>query len=184
MVPLVGIMLGGVVNAFSTFFAYRYDIVQNMASWLQGNFSLVAAGNYELIYLGIPLMFLSYFYADKFTIAGMGKNTASTLGLNHAAAVRAGLVIVTVISSVTVVGVGNIPFVGLIVPNIVSIYKGDSVKRVLWDTAWFGALLVLLCDIAGRLVLFPYEVPIGIILSVLGSTVFLVLIARGKIAYA
>ena len=180
LVPLIGIMLGLVVDSGATFFAYKFDIIQNMASWLQGNFSLVIAGNYELLYLSVPLMFIAYVYADYFTIAGMGKGTASSLGLNHALIVNAGLVIVAIVSSVSVVGVGNIPFVGLIVPNLLSIFKGDNVKNILWDCAWFGAFLVLICDIAGRLLIFPYEIPIGVMLSVVGAVVFLLLIRAGR----
>ena len=162
LVPLIGIMLGSVVDAGAT------------------NFSLVIAGKYELLYLSVPLMFLAYFYADYFTIAGMGKGTALSLGLNHAAIVNAGLLIVALVSSASVVGVGNIPFVGLIVPNVLAIFKGDGVKNILWDCAWLGALLVLICDIAGRLIIFPYEIPIGVILSVAGAAVFLVLIRSGR----
>lgn len=180
LVPLIGMMLGGVVNAGATFFAYQYDIVQNMTSWLQGNFSLIIQGNYELLYLGVPFMILSYLYADRFTIAGMGRDATVALGLNHATIVRIGLVIVSVISSITIVGVGYIPFVGLIVPNIVSIFKGDSVKNILFDTAWLGAILVLVCDLAGRMILYPFEIPIGVILSVIGGSIFLVLLLKGK----
>lgn len=110
----------------------------------------------------------------------MGKGTALSLGLNHAAIVNAGLLIVALVSSASVVGVGNIPFVGLIVPNVLAIFKGDGVKNILWDCAWLGALLVLICDIAGRLIIFPYEIPIGVILSVAGAAVFLVLIRSGR----
>lgn len=176
LVPLTGMMLGGVVNAAATFFAYQCDIVQNIASWLQGNFSLVIFGNYELLYMGIPFMILAYFYADRFTIAGMGRDAATSLGLDHSAIVRAGLVIVSVVSSITIVGVGNIPFVGLVVPNIVSIFRGDSVRGILFDTAWLGAVLVLSCDMLGRLLISPYEIPVGIILSVVGGSVFLALL--------
>ena len=178
LVPLAGMMLGSVVNAAATFFAYQYDIVQNMASWLQGNFSLIIQGNYELLYLSVPFMALGYIYADRFTIAGMGRGMTTALGLNHARIMRIGLVIVAMISSITIVGVGNIPFLGLVVPNIVSIYRGDSVKNTLFDTAWLGALLVLVCDVTGRLLLHPYEIPIGIVLSVVGSVLFLVLLFR------
>ncbi len=180
LVPLIGIMLGGVVDAGATFFAYKYDIIQNMASWLQGNFSLVAAGNYELLYLSVPLMLIAYFYADYFTLAAMGKETSSALGLNHRLIVNFGIVIVSAVSFISVVGVGNIPFVGLIVPNVLAIFKGDGVKNILWDCAWLGAILVLVCDIFGRLIIFPYEVPIGVILSVIGSFTFLILIRRGR----
>ena len=180
LVPLAGMMLGSVVNAAATFFAYQYDIVQNMTSWLQGNFSLIIQGNYELLYISLPFMALAYLYADRFTITGMGKGMAVTLGLDHAAIMRIGLVIVAMISSITIVGVGNIPFLGLIVPNLVSIYRGDSVKHILFDTAWLGAMLVLICDMAGRLLLYPYEIPIGIVLSVIGSLLFLGLLFRRR----
>ena len=93
---------------------------------------------------------------------------------------RAGLVIVSVVSSITIVGVGNIPFVGLVVPNIVSIFRGDSVRGMLFDTAWLGAILVLSCDMLGRLLISPYEIPVGIILSVVGGAVFLALLLGGR----
>ena len=178
MVPLAGMMLGSVVNAAATFFAYQYDIIQNMTSWLQGNFSLIIQGNYELLYLSLPFMALAYIYADRFTIAGMGKGMTTALGLDHAHIMRIGLIIVAIICSITIVGVGNIPFLGLVVPNMVSIYRGDSVKKTLFDTAWLGAVLVLICDVIGRLLLHPYEIPIGIVLSVVGSVLFLALLFR------
>ena len=180
LVPLAGMMLGSVVNAVTVFFAYGNDIMQNMASWLQGNFSLIIKGNYELLYLGLPLMAMGYIYADRFTIAGMGRNMTTSLGLNHAATMKAGLAIVAVISSVTIVAVGNIPFLGLVVPNLASLYRGDSLKNTLFDTAWLGAVLVLFCDILGRTLIYPYEIPIGIIFSVVGGSIFLVLLFRKK----
>ncbi|MCD8070026.1 MAG: iron chelate uptake ABC transporter family permease subunit [Akkermansiaceae bacterium] len=183
LVPLIGMMLGGVVNAGATFYAYQYDIVQNMASWLQGSFALVIEGNYELLYAGIPLMILAYLYADLFTIAGMGRTAAVALGLNHAGIMRVGLVIVSIISSITIVEVGYLPFIGLIVPNIVSIFRGDAVRKILFDTAWLGAVLVLVCDVAGRMIIPPFEIPIGVILSVVGGVVFLSLILN-KRSYA
>ena len=155
LVPLAGMMMGSVVSAVTTFFAYGNDIMQNMASWLQGNFSLVIKGNYELLYCSIPFMFMGYIYADRFTIAGMGKAMTTSLGLNHAAVMRVGLLIVAMISSVAILGVGNIPFLGLVVPNLVSLYRGDSLKNTLFDTAWLGAILVLVCDILGRIVMEP-----------------------------
>ena len=71
---------------------------------------------------------------------------------------RMGLVIVSIISSITIVEVGYLPFIGLIVPNIVSIFRGDAVKKILFDTAWLGAMLVLICDVAGSIIIAPYEI--------------------------
>ncbi len=180
IIPLVGIMLGALVNSGASYLAYEHDLVQNVSSWLQGSFALVSEGNYELLYNSVPFMLLAYIYADRFTIAGMGRGITVTLGLNHANIVRIGLVIVAITSATSIVAVGHIPFIGLIVPNIVSIIRGDSVKNTLFDTAWMGAMLVLVCDLAGRLLIMPYEIPVGVILSVVGSIIFLVMILRKR----
>lgn len=178
LVPLVGMMLGNVVSSFTGYIAYKYDVVQNMSSWLQGSFSLIIKGNYELLYIGIPFLIIAYFYANKFTIAGMGDGFATSLGLNHKAVVTIGMIIVSFITSITVVTVGSVPFIGLVVPNIVAMYKGDNLKNTLFDTAIFGSLFVLVCDIIGRTVRAPYEVSISVVISIIGSALFLVLILR------
>lgn len=178
MVPLIGMMLGSVVSSVTTFFAYRYDIIQNISSWLEGSFSLILKGRYELLYLGVPFLAAGYLYADRFTISGMGEDFAKGLGLNHRAVVFGGLAIVALITSTVIVTVGSIPFVGMIIPNIVSIWKGDNIKSSILDTALFGALLVLVCDMVGRVLIFPYEVSVSVMLSVVGSIVFLVILFR------
>lgn len=178
MVPLIGMMLGSVVSSVTTFFAYRYDMIQNISSWLEGSFSLILKGRYEMLYLGLPFLALGYVYADLFTISGMGEDFARGLGLNHKAVVFAGLAIAALITSTVIVTVGSIPFVGMIVPNIISMWKGDNLKNSIADTALFGALFVLVCDIAGRLLIFPYEVSVSVMLSVVGSAVFLAILFR------
>lgn len=178
MVPLIGMMLGSVVSSVTTFFAYQYDIVQNISSWLEGSFSLIIKGRYEMLYLGIPFLILGYAYADRFTISGMGEDMAKGLGLNHKTVVFAGLAIVAMITSAVIVTVGSIPFVGMIIPNMISIWKGDNLKNSIADTALLGALFVLICDMAGRVLLFPYEVSVSVMMSVAGSVVFLMILFR------
>ena len=178
MIPLIGIMLGNVVNSITGFVAYKFDLIQSIGSWMQGNFALVVKGRYELIYIGIPFFVLAYIYTDKFTIVGIGKNFSDNLGLNRDKITFIGLIIVSVITASIVVTIGTIPYVGLIIPNIVSIYKGDNMKKSLPDTAILGALFVLICDIAGRIVMYPYEVSISVIMSIVGSLIFLILVFR------
>lgn len=176
IVPLVGMMLGSVISSITTFFAYQLDIIQNMSSWLQGNFSLIMKGRYELLYVGVPFLLIAYIYAHKFTIAGMGEEFSKNLGLNHKQIVMIGLTIVAVITSTVVVTVGSIPFIGLIIPNVIAIMKGDNLKNTLADTAIIGALFVLISDMIGRTLLFPYEISISVIVSVVGSGLFLLLL--------
>ncbi|RXI97751.1 ABC transporter permease [Anaerobacillus alkaliphilus] len=179
-IPLVGIMFGNIIGSITTFFAYRYDLIQNMSSWMQGNFSLIIRGRYELLYISIPLVILAYLYANRFTVAGMGEEFSVNLGLNYRAVVNLGLIIVALVASVVLLTVGMIPFLGLIIPNIVSIYNGDNLKKNLSHTALLGAVFVLLCDILGRLIIYPYEIPIGLTVGVLGSGIFLYLLLRRR----
>lgn len=179
-IPLVGLMYGNVVGSITTFFAYKYDLIQNMASWLQGDFSMILKGRYELLYISIPLLIISYLYADRFTVAGMGEEFSINLGLNYKLVVMIGLVLVAAVSAVVILTVGTIPFLGLIIPNIVTLYQGDNLKKTLSHTALLGAVFVLFCDILGRVIIFPYEIPIGLTVGVLGSGIFIFLLMRRK----
>ncbi|MEH7341033.1 ABC transporter permease [Priestia megaterium] len=182
-IPLVGLMLGSIVSSLATFIAYKYDLIQNLSSWLQGDFSLVVKGRYELLYLSIPLLIIAYLYADKFTVAGMGESFSINLGVKYKQIVNIGLVIVSLITSITILTVGMLPFLGLIIPNIVSIYRGDHLRKSLPHTALLGAVFVLACDILGRVIIFPYEISIGLMVGVIGSAIFLfMLIRRGRYA--
>ena len=79
-------------------------------------------------------------------------------------------------SASIVVVVGSISYIGLIVPNLVSMFKGDKIRGTLIDTALFGALFVLVCDILGRIIIFPYELPIELIVGIIGSILFVALL--------
>lgn len=177
-IPLVGIMLGNVIGSLTQFIAYKYNLVQNMGSFFQGKFSMIVKGNYELLYLTVPLLIIAFLYANKFTIIGMGEDISVNLGLNYNKVCNIGITIVALISALVIITVGNIPFIGLIVPNIVSLFKGDNLSENIGITALFGANFVLLCDILGRVIMYPYEVSISLTVGVIGSIVFLYLIFR------
>ena len=178
VVPLVGIMLGGVVSAITTFIAYRFDLLQSLNSWTTGDFSGVLRGRYELLWLAFFLTIIAYIAADRFTVAGLGEDFTTNLGLNYRRVVTLGLVIVSMVSASVVVTVGMIPFLGLIVPNVVSMFIGDNMRRAVPWVAILGAGLVRACDIVGRVVRFPYEIPIGTMMGVVGSVIFLYLLLR------
>ncbi len=179
-IPLVGLMFGNIIGSISTFYAYQYDLIQSLNTWLHGDFSMIMSGRYELIYLSIPLVILSYLYANKFTVAGMGEEFSVNLGLNYKFVVNLGLIIVALSTTVVLLIVGTIPFVGLIIPNIVSLYLGDNLKKTLSHTALLGAIFLLFCDILGRIIIYPFEIPIGLIVGVIGSAVFIYLLVRRR----
>lgn len=180
LVPLLGILYSGVIHAGTSFFAYRFDMIQTVLAWTQGDLSGVLRGRYELLWLGALIAAIAWIAADRFTVAGLGRDIALSLGLAHGRFVVLGLGIVSLVTAVVVVTVGMIPFLGLIVPNIVSLALGDNMRRAVPWVALSGASLVLACDILGRIIRAPYEIPLGTVLGVIGSAIFLVLILRGR----
>ena len=178
LVPVIGLMYGGVLSAIAEFYAYRNNIMQSMQGWLLGDFSRVVQGSYEIIYLILPIVGLTYLYARRFTLLGMGEGMATSLGLNYLAWVALGLLLVAVTVSATVITVGSIPFVGLVIPNLVALRYGDNLRRTLPIVALGGACLLLVCDILGRLLIYPFEVPIGLTAGSVGGVLFLALIIR------
>ena len=182
-VPLIGIMYGNILSSITTFFAYEAEIIQNISSWFMGSFTLIIAGRYELLYISIPAVILAYLYANKFTVAGMGEDFAKNLGLSYKFVLYSGLVLVAIISTSVVLTVGVIPFLGLIVPNIVSLYLGDNLRKTIPHTALLGIVFLLICDIIGRVIIHPYEIPVNVTVAVIGSAIFLIMLFRGR-AYA
>ncbi len=179
-IPLVGLMFGNILSSITTFFAYQADVIQNMSAWLQGDFSMVMKGSYELLYISVPVFIIAYLYANRFTVAGMGEDFSKNLGLKYRSIVNIGLVLVALITATVVLTVGIIPFLGLIIPNIVSIFKGDHLQKTLPHTAMLGAIFLLMCDILGRVLIYPYEISISLMVGVIGSFIFLFLLFRRK----
>ncbi len=179
LVPVVGLLYGAVLAALAEFYAYRHHLLQDMQGWLLGDFSRVLAGQYELLYLIVPATVLAYVYARRFTVMGMGEQMASALGLGYAATLGLGLLLVAMVVAATVITVGAIPFVGLVVPNLVAMRYGENLERTLPLVAGGGALLLLLCDVVGRVLMHPFEVPIALTAGGLGGLVFVYLILRG-----
>ncbi len=173
MVPLVGIMFGNVVSGITNFIAYKYEMTQALSTWLVGSFSTIIRGRYEIVWLVAPLVALAFIFANHFNIVGLGKDFSKNLGVNYNVVLFLGLTIAAVITASVVVVVGSISYIGLIVPNIVTMFKGDKIRGTLIDTGLFGALFVLVCDLIGRTIIAPYELPIELIVGVLGSLLFI-----------
>ena len=172
MVPLVGIMFGNVINGVINFLAYKYDMTQSISAWLVGHFSSIIRGKYEIVYLVVPLVILAFLFANHFNIVGMGKDFSKNLGVHYNLVMTMGLCIAAMITASIVVVVGSISYIGLIVPNLVAMFKGDKIRGTIIDTALFGAIFVLVCDVIGRVVIAPYELPIELIIGIVGSVVF------------
>lgn len=119
-----------------------------------------------------------FIFADRLTVAGLGKDVATNVGLNYERVVLLGAALVAVASGVVTVVVGMLPFVGLIVPNLVSMFRGDDLRSNLPWVCLVGIAVVTVCDILGRTIIAPFEIPVSVILGIVGAAVFVVLIVR------
>lgn len=176
LVPLVGIMFGNIIGGITNFIAYQWEITQQLSTYFSGSFSLIIQGNYELVYFVLPLVIIAFLYANHFNIVGMGQDFSKNLGINYRFILILGLCISSVITASIIVVVGQISYIGLIIPNIVALFKGDKLRGTLIDTALFGAIFVLICDMIARTIIKPYEIPIELVVGIIGSIIFIVML--------
>ena len=174
IIPLAGIMFGNIIGGITQLIAYKFDLTQTLQTWLTGSFSDVIKGRYEILWLVIPLVIIAFIFANYFNIIGFGENFAKSLGVNYNVVLFLGLIISSLITASIVVVVGSISFIGLIVPNLITIIKGDKIKKNIIDVALLGALFVLICDIIARIVIFPYELPIELVIGIVGTILFII----------
>ncbi len=180
VVPIIGIMLGAVVGAVSTFLALQFDALQNLGVWFAGSFTSVIRGQYEPLWVVLIVVIAVFIVADRFTVAGLGEDIATNVGLNYRRVMLLGTGLIAIATGVVTVVVGNLPFLGLIVPNIVSMVRGDDLRSNLPWVALLGIAIVTVCDIIGRVIIMPFEVPVSLILGVVGAAVFIALLLRQR----
>lgn len=178
MIPLIGIIYGSIIEALVNFIGIETNTLQLLAVWFAGDFSAVLAGRYELLWLTGIMTIVIYVLADRLTIAGLGQNISISLGVNYVRMMWIALFTVAMITAIVVVTVGQIPFIGLVVPNIVSRLAGDRLRQNLPSVALLGANALLICDIISRTIDPPYEVPVSMIFGIIGTIVFLYLLFK------
>jgi iron complex transport system permease protein len=176
IVPIVGIMLGAVVGAVSTFIAVQFDALQTLGVWFAGSFTSILRGQYEVLWVVAVVAVVLFVAADRFTVAGLGDEVATNVGVNYDRVVLLGTGLVAVVSGVVTVVVGSLPFIGLIVPNLVSMARGDDLRSNLPWVCLSGIAIVTVCDLVGRTIIAPFEIPVSLILGVVGAVVFIVLL--------
>ena len=176
LVPLFALVYGGVIGAVVTFIGWQTELLQFVDIWTNGEFSGVVRGRYELLWGIAGMAAIAWWAADRLTVLSLGRDVSVGLGLSYQRTLQLGLVIVSVISALTVVIVGIIPFVGLVVPNLVSRIVGDNLRATIPWVGLSGATLVLGCDVVGRVLRYPYEIPVATVMGVVGAALFLRLI--------
>lgn len=180
LVPVLGIMMGAVVSAVSTFVALVFNMTQSLELWFAGSFAPMQKGRYEYLYFIIVITIAIYIYADRLTLAGLGEDIATNLGLNYKKIILVANILVSIATGLVASVVGNVPFLGILIPNLVSMYKGDNLRENLPHICLSAMAVIMLADIVGRTIIAPFEVPVSLILGSVGAIGFLIIMfAKG-----
>jgi iron complex transport system permease protein len=180
IVPIIGMMLGAVVSAISTFVGLVFQMTQVIENWYVGSFASVQVGRYEYLWLIVVVTALIFVYADRLTLAGLGEDVATALGVNYNRVVLLGTGLISLAVGIVAAVIGNLPFLGLIVPNIVSMYRGDDLRSNLPWVCVLGMGTVTICDVISRTIIMPFEVPVSLILGTVGAVVFVAILLKQR----
>jgi iron complex transport system permease protein len=180
---LAGIAMSYMFTALSTLLLVtaNTETIQQAYLWQIGSLENVNWSDLPLMFVitligGIFMMFST----KKLNILTLGDDSARSLGLD-AENFRILVLIILSVMTASVIGfIGIIGFIGLISPHIVRIFLGSDNKFVLPASAIFGAAFLLMADLISRVIVYPGEVPVGVIMSFIGGPLFLILILRSK----
>ncbi|ATP41935.1 iron ABC transporter permease [Solibacillus sp. R5-41] len=180
IVPIIGLMLGAVISAVSTFMGLFFQMTQVIESWFVGSFAGVQVGRYEYLWVIVIVTILIFMYANRLTLAGLGEDVATSLGVNYNRLILLANGLIAVAVGIVAAVIGNLPFLGLIVPNIVSMFRGDDLRSNLPWVCVIGMGTITLCDIISRTIIMPFEVPVSLILGTVGAVVFTTILLRQR----
>lgn len=180
IVPIIGIMFGAIVSSISTFIGLTLNMTQILGVWFAGSFSTIETGRYELLWLIVLIAIIIYKFADKLTVAGLGEDISKNLGIDYDRLIIITTLLISLTIGIVASVIGYIPFLGMIVPNIVSRYFGDDLRANLPVVALLGSIILLACDILARIIIMPFEVPVSLIMGTLGAVVFIYLLLNKR----
>lgn len=180
IVPIIGLMLGAVISAISTFLGLFFRASQALEGWFVGSFASIQVGRYEYLWIIIGVTICIFFLANRLTVVGLGEDIATSLGINYnrLMMIATGLIALSVGIVATVIG--NLPFLGLIVPNLVSMIRGDDLRSNLPWVCVIGMGTILVSDLISRTIIQPFELPVSLILGTVGAAVFIIILLRQR----
>lgn len=180
---LSGVALSSVLTAVNNILIIRYpDVLEGLSGFMVGGLS---ARSWPQVRMVTPYFLvgtvLALLYANKLNVIMMGDELATSLGVN-VDRVRMALIAISSLLAASAVSVaGLISFVGLCVPHIMRLYIGSDYRYLMPASALGGALILTLCDTVGRVILRPSEIPVGIIMALLGAPFFLWMLRRKEV---
>lgn len=182
---LSGLAISTVASSFSSLLIYlsnNRDAARQVIFWLLG--SVAGAKWNEIIIVGPLVLLCTLFFITQYRILNLmllGDEVSLSLGVNLEKYRQLYIILISLVIGFVVYVSGVLGFVGLIIPHIARFLVGTDHKKLIPVVAILGAILVLIADIIARNIAGGIELPTGIILSVIGSPLFIYLIVKRTI---
>ena len=178
---LVGVAVNALFLSGIGFMSYiaRDPQARSITFWNLGTLS--GANWSSVIIVGITTIFcitLVYYQAKKLNTLILGEDEAKHLGVNIKNLKNSVLLLNVIMVSTATSFVGVISFVGLIVPHLLRITIGSDNRNLIYYGAMVGGIILCLSDFVARIILSPAELPIGIVTSIIGVPVFIILLRK------
>ncbi len=182
--PAVLLLAGAAVTAFLSAFVSGINILNEESFstfrvWLSGS---ITADAIQMLPYAAPWLVgglvLALVSARQVTVLSMGHEAATGLGVNATALSIRLLICTVVLTAAAVAMVGPLGFVGLVVPHATRLLVGSDYRWIIPCSALVGALFLLLVDLAARIVMAPVEVATGVVTTLLGAPLFVLLVRR------
>lgn len=181
-VVLSGVAINAVAGAgMNTVLLVAPNVYVGSSAYLVGGFSGVLTRNLMLpALLALCGMVVAFCLANRLNVLSLGREAAHGLGMRTVAVRSAALAVAALLAGCAVSFGGLIGFVGLMVPHAVRRLAGHDNRVVIPLCAMCGAAFTVLCDTVARTAFAPYELPVGILLSLVGGPFFIYLIMARK----
>jgi iron complex transport system permease protein len=180
---LAGVTMTGFLSAFIMFTQYLADFTDTLRTvrWLMGMLDIV---DYTPIAAVLPILLVAFALLAtlprSLDLISLGADAAAARGVNVARAERAAMIGASLATGAAVSIGGPVSFVGLVAPHIVRKLVGSDHRIVLPCSILFGAAFLVVCDLLGRTLFAPREIPVGIITALVGGPFFLWLLMRSS----
>lgn len=177
---LAGVAVGSMLNAISSAFALHFQVAKDMSFWYAGGLTSISWTSINILSIaGAVGLLLAMVISRSITILSLGEEVSKGLGQNPLFIKILGVIVVLVLTGAAVSVAGAVGFIGLVIPHITRFIIGSDYRWIIPISAILGGLLLVLADIASRMVNAPYETPVGAITAIIGVPFFLYL-ARGE----
>lgn len=177
---LAGSAVSALLAAVADAISLHYKIAKNVSMWTAGGLIGTTWGQIAMIAPVIVICLIaSVLLSRQLTILSMNEETAVGLGLRTTQVRFALYALITLLAGAAVALVGNLAFIGLMIPHLVRVFAGTQYRTVLPLSAIAGGTFMVFADTLGRMINVPYETPVASIVAILGLPFFLFIVRKG-----